>query len=152
MIEIYFTDLKEEKQKEILEALGDNGNYDVFPIAEIAEESDEVSEPGLDLEAFIRSDYNENTDDELNYYIKADCKVGDIAYLYRHEEGKLEKLEIVHLIKRSDNISLYDELIKDEDILIAGEIKYGADTAAEFIFDNDCYLVWFDYVFEKENV
>ena len=35
VIEIYFQDLKEEKQKEIIEALGDNGNYDVFPIAEI---------------------------------------------------------------------------------------------------------------------
>ena len=32
-IEIYLQDLTAEKQAEILETLGDNGNYDVFPIA-----------------------------------------------------------------------------------------------------------------------
>lgn len=43
MIEIYFNDLTEAKQQEILEALGDNGNYDVIPIATIPtyEEADE---------------------------------------------------------------------------------------------------------------
>ena len=34
-IEIYFDDLTSEMQEEILQALGDNGNYDVFPIATI---------------------------------------------------------------------------------------------------------------------
>ena len=34
-IEIYWDDLTEEKQKEILEILGDNGNFDTFPIATI---------------------------------------------------------------------------------------------------------------------
>lgn len=34
-IEIYFQDLTKEKQKEIIEELGDNGNYDVFPIVRI---------------------------------------------------------------------------------------------------------------------
>lgn len=35
-IEIYWDDLTKEKQNEILEALnGENGNYDVFPIATI---------------------------------------------------------------------------------------------------------------------
>lgn len=32
-IPIYFDDLKEEKQNEILAVLGDDGNYDVIPIA-----------------------------------------------------------------------------------------------------------------------
>ena len=38
-IEIYWDDLTAEKQQELLNALGNNGNYDVFPIAtiEIAE-------------------------------------------------------------------------------------------------------------------
>ncbi len=31
-IEIYWNDLTAEKQQELLNALGDNGNYDVFPI------------------------------------------------------------------------------------------------------------------------
>jgi hypothetical protein len=33
VIEIYFGDLTPEKQQEILNAWGDNGNYDVYPIA-----------------------------------------------------------------------------------------------------------------------
>lgn len=32
-IEIYWSDLTETKQQEILELFGDNGNYDVFPLA-----------------------------------------------------------------------------------------------------------------------
>ena len=35
MIEIYWSDLTKEKQQEILDVLGENGNYDVFPIASI---------------------------------------------------------------------------------------------------------------------
>ena len=34
-IQIFWNDLTEAKQKEILSALGDNGNYDMIPIAEI---------------------------------------------------------------------------------------------------------------------
>ena len=34
-IEIYFGDLKQEKQHEIIALLGDNGNYDICPIATI---------------------------------------------------------------------------------------------------------------------
>ena len=34
-ISIYWDDLTKAKQQEIFAALGDNGNYDVFPIAEI---------------------------------------------------------------------------------------------------------------------
>lgn len=40
-IEIYWNDLTAEKQKEILELLGDNGNWDVFPIATLDIEADE---------------------------------------------------------------------------------------------------------------
>ncbi len=39
-IEIYWNDLTREKQQELLNALGDNGNYDVFPIATIEVEND----------------------------------------------------------------------------------------------------------------
>ena len=39
-IEIYWNDLTREKQEELLNALGDNGNYDVFPIATIEVEND----------------------------------------------------------------------------------------------------------------
>ena len=41
MIEIYFNDLVKSKQEEIIEKLGDNGNYDIIPIAKIPTEDDE---------------------------------------------------------------------------------------------------------------
>ena len=34
-IEIYWDDLNAEKQQELMNALGDNGNYDIYPIATI---------------------------------------------------------------------------------------------------------------------
>ena len=44
-IEIYWQDLTPAKQSEILQALGENGNYDVFPIAtlDVPEEDEEFS-------------------------------------------------------------------------------------------------------------
>ena len=41
MIDIYFYDLSETKQKEILEKLGDNGNWDIIPIIQIPETKEE---------------------------------------------------------------------------------------------------------------
>ena len=32
-IEIYWNDLTKEKQKEIVDIIGDDGNYDIYPIA-----------------------------------------------------------------------------------------------------------------------
>ena len=46
-IEIYWNDLTQEKQKEILEQLGDNGNFDVIPIAII--EFEEPEEKDLSI-------------------------------------------------------------------------------------------------------
>ena len=40
MIEIYWDDLSKEKQNEIMEMLGDNGNFDIIPIATIYTEED----------------------------------------------------------------------------------------------------------------
>lgn len=45
LIEIYWDDLTKEKQDEIFEALGgENGNYDVFPIASIYMEEETENE------------------------------------------------------------------------------------------------------------
>ena len=41
MIDIYFYDLSETKQKEILEKLGENGNWDIIPIIQIPETEEE---------------------------------------------------------------------------------------------------------------
>ncbi len=46
MIYIYWDDLTKAKQDEILKAFGDNGNFDVFPIATIPEDCDEEQEGG----------------------------------------------------------------------------------------------------------
>lgn len=40
-IEIYWDDLTPDKQQEILDALGDNGNYDVIPLAIIEFEEED---------------------------------------------------------------------------------------------------------------
>lgn len=42
IIEIYWNDLTEKKQQELLEVLGDNGNYDVYPLATIEIEEEET--------------------------------------------------------------------------------------------------------------
>ena len=39
-VEIYITDLTAEKQKEIIDMLGENGNYDIFPITTIYNAND----------------------------------------------------------------------------------------------------------------
>lgn len=41
MIQIFWQDLTQEKQEEILDKLGENGNWDVFPIVEIPEEDED---------------------------------------------------------------------------------------------------------------
>ena len=99
-----------------------------------------------ELKNWTVSEYNEETEDQLDYYINENkCAVGDKAYLYSHAEKELTELEIIHIISRTENMKHYDELIKNENNLIDGEEKYKADTSAEFITNNDCYLVWFKY-------
>lgn len=94
------------------------------------------------------SEYNENTENQLDYYInERKCEAGDLAYLYSHETNEWTEMEIVRTTRRSDNPGHYDDL--PEDVLLNGESEYNADTSAEFITDNDCYLVWFRYINKK---
>ena len=98
------------------------------------------------LKNWALSEYNEGTDEQLDYFInERECCVGDKAYLYSHEDGIIREMEIVHIICRNADTSLYDDLIKNKDILVDGEAKYCADTSAEFITNDNCYLVWFKY-------
>ena len=72
------------------------------------------------------SSYNEGTCEQIDYYINENtCENNDIAYRYLHENDKVEAMKIV---------------------LLDGEDDYDADTSAEFITDNDCYLIWFKYI------
>jgi hypothetical protein len=99
-----------------------------------------------ELKNWELSEYNEDTEDQLDYYInERKCDVGDKAYLYNHVEDKLTEMEIVHIIARLDDSFVYDKLLETE-VLLDGEDEFDADTSAEFITDNDCYLVWFRYV------
>jgi hypothetical protein len=43
-IEIYFDDLSETKKEEMLAKLGNNANYDIYPIAVIAVNSEDEEE------------------------------------------------------------------------------------------------------------
>lgn len=99
-----------------------------------------------ELKNWALSEYNEDTEDQLDYYInERKCDVGDKAYLFSHADDELTEMEIIHIIARLDDEEYYDELL-ETDVLLDGEDKYNADTSAEFITDNDCYLVWFKYV------
>ena len=99
-----------------------------------------------DLKNWALSEYNEDTEEQLDYYINEyKCDIGNKAYLYSHEDDELTEMEIVHIVSRMDDMELYDELLENEDVLLDGEDEYNADTSAEFITDNNCYLVWFKY-------
>lgn len=90
------------------------------------------------------SSYNEDTKEQIDYYIdESKCNVGDKAYMYRHEDDELSRLEILRIVSRRNAPDLYDAMIKNNDMLIAGELAWNADTSAEFITDTDCYLMWF---------
>ena len=52
MIEIYWDDLTPNKQKEFLDAFGDNCNYDVIPITIIETDEETEAEYYDDNEAF----------------------------------------------------------------------------------------------------
>ena len=98
------------------------------------------------LQNWSLSEYNEDTNDQLDYYInERQCNVNDKAYLYNHANDTLTEMTILHIISRTDDIKYYDKLLENDNVLIDGEDKYNADTSAEFITDNDCYLVWFKY-------
>lgn len=90
------------------------------------------------------SSYDEDTACQIDYYIDEEhCGVGDKAYMYSHADHELIEMELAHIITLSDDYNLYNELLADDDVLLNGEAEYGADCSAEFITDNDSYLVWF---------
>lgn len=97
-----------------------------------------------EMESMVESAYNEDTDSELDYYIKEPPTIGDFAWLYAKEYDTVQKMRIKQVVCRSDDVEAYDA--NSEDILIDGESEYDADTSAEFITNNDSYLVWFDYM------
>ncbi len=109
-------------------------------------ENEEISREYLE-ENWTVSSYNEGETEQIDYYInEIKSFEGDTAYVYSHEDDELCKLEIIYVIARSTDPDAYDSLLEDDDVLINGEDKYGADASAEFIGMTDCYLVWFKNV------
>lgn len=94
--------------------------------------------------AIFTGTLGEDTDSELDYYIKETPAIGDTAWLYAKEYDTIQEMRIKQVICRSDDVEAYDA--NSENVLIDGESEYDADTSAEFITDNDSYLVWFDYM------
>ena len=53
-----------------------------------------------DLKDWSLSQYNENTEYQLDYYInESKCKIGDTAYLYSHLFNELWEMKINHIIR-----------------------------------------------------
>ena len=97
----------------------------------------------MELKNWVCTSYNEHTDAQFDFYInERQCDVGDTAYMYCHEDDSLIEMTIAHTISRMSDIDLYDNLLV-EDVLINGEQMLCADASAEFITNNDCYLIWF---------
>ena len=93
------------------------------------------------------SSYNEDTDEQLDFYIdEQNNHTGDTAYLFSHEDGELHLLQIANIIARSNDAAAYDKLLEEDDVLCRLEDEHGADYGAEFITNNDCYLVCFKEV------
>ena len=116
--------------------------YDLIDILINGNMTREFLEDNWDVSA-----YDEGEDFEIDYYLKKDDNAaGDTAYLYRHEDDTLQKLEIVHIISRMADPEAYDALLEDDDVLLKGEEEYGADCSAEFILWHDSFLVWFKEV------
>lgn len=134
--------------------------YDDYIIVDIPEISDHCwFEKGVNIgdvypeysfmnqeKDWIISTYNENTADEISYFINSnDLNEGSLSYMYRHDTKQLYEMEITNIIFNDGSLELYDKMIENEDILLNGEEKYNADTSAEFITDDYCCLVWFKY-------
>ena len=90
----------------------------------------------IDFSHYYCSEY-----EGIKYYMnERKCEVGDLACVLI--DSVVVPLRIIHIICRSDNPQYYDALSKD--VLLKGKTEYKADYSAEFITDNDCYLVWFN--------
>lgn len=92
---------------------------------------------------YIRSSYNEEDSDRLDFYIQRISDTDNKAYLYSKETRSITELEILKIVIRSDDMESYDGL--PEEILLDMESQYNADCSAEFITDDDCCLAWFKY-------
>lgn len=94
------------------------------------------------MDKFFESWYNENTKEEQCFIISSEHhKHGDVALLKYSYSDNIISLKILHIITRSEDIDHYDNIFQ-EDILHMEEV-FKSDYFAEFITEDDCYMVWF---------
>ena len=85
---------------------------------------------------WVRSDYTDRI-----FYVDSDCEPQSVAFLYDKEGDEVVTLIVQRAIFQSEDFDAYDSL--PEDVLLKGEEELGSDASAEFITDEDCFLVWF---------
>lgn len=95
IVEIYWNDLSSEKQEEILELLGDNGNYDVFPIAKLEFESNSVKDSLSDKEFNVVNKIARNTGMDCWFSFKENSDEETVVYDMENEQevGLAEGIE-----------------------------------------------------------
>ena len=86
IVEIYWNDLSSEKQEEILELLGDNGNYDVFPIAKLEFESNSVKDSLSDKEFNVVNKIARNTGMDCWFSFKENSDEETVVYDMENEQ------------------------------------------------------------------
>ena len=98
---------------------------------------------------WISSSYEEGTEEQVDFFLNINQhNIGDIAYVYTAVDDELNKLKILDLCDRSTNQNKYDCL--SDVILDEKAEELNADISAEFITDDNCYLVWFKTVYDFE--
>ena len=92
------------------------------------------------MEKFFESWYDENIKEAQCFIINSEHhKHGDVAEL-KYSDNTIP-LKILHIITHSYDPETYDN-ISQEDVLHMEEM-FKSDYFAEFITEDDCYMVWF---------
>ena len=140
-VEIYWKDLTEAKQREILELLGDNGNYDIFSIAVIVVSffvlnylrGEDIFNRDIDLVGY--------TDDicgltaSAPVYIKG-YKAGQVSSVtYDSENGRFE---LVCSVKKEFNLPSDSKMvIYSSDIMGSKAVRIDLGTSTSLLKDDD---------------
>lgn len=114
-IEIFWNDLTEAKKKELLSLLGDNRNWDVFPMATIDLEDDDVGEAEYTVPAEFVSVWDDY------FTVTTPCRVNpltkEVTAIEEVDVAGLEHLtrEYIILDGEEHNVFQQSDLSENED-------------------------------------
>ena len=114
-IEIYWQDLTKKKREELLQLLGDNRNWDVFPLATIDIEDDEEVEPEYTVPAEFVSEWDDY------YTVTSPCRVNpvtkEVTDIAEVDASGFENLtrEYIILDGEEHNVFQQSDLTENED-------------------------------------